>query len=318
MDSTLHSEINKALIELQLPKLTKRHPEIINPVMKSLLELIINYEARVAEQEQQQQESEDEGSEGGPQEMKKSMADWMGELMDTSDDGEEPPEDPSNEELKADLAKSLVNQFSAQWAPPLEGIDTLDELYGEDHNLLSTQDSDGDPNTPQKQGNEDSGFALFDGIWKHSGWKQIKDLQVQLKDMRELRALMRSIGRRPSVEGKEMRKYPPQQPAKVKEAPMGVAMSPQAPTQVSGLRQSDALEGLLPSEMMLLAKLRHNSTTNLNSDNTYDNKNQDDERIEDDTLEGGIDAPSVAAKLNRRKLLFMAKRQEKRCVQPLH
>jgi hypothetical protein len=69
-------------------------------------------------------------------------------------------------------------------------------------------------------GSGKGGFGLFDAVWKHTGWVQIEKLQEQLRDMDELRDLIRSLGRRPSSEGRDMRRTPPQREAN-RAAPLG-------------------------------------------------------------------------------------------------
>jgi hypothetical protein len=54
------------------------------------------------------------------------------------------------------------------------------------------------------------GFGLFDGIWQHTGWRQLQELQERLKHMPELKQMIFSLGNRPSISGSKLRKIPPQ------------------------------------------------------------------------------------------------------------
>lgn len=59
------------------------------------------------------------------------------------------------------------------------------------HNLLVPETSSTLMNVPM---NMRRGFGIFDGIWKHQGWKQIKELQDKLKNMKELKDVISLLG----------------------------------------------------------------------------------------------------------------------------
>jgi hypothetical protein len=59
----------------------------------------------------------------------------------------------------------------------------------------------------------------------------MKDLQSQLREMVELRALMRQLGRRPSIKGTELKNIPPQKAGKY----LGVYRSKVLPNEVGYL-----------------------------------------------------------------------------------
>lgn len=39
------------------------------------------------------------------------------------------------------------------------------------------------------------GFDLSQGIWRDSGWRELEDLRKKLEALKELRELVRSLGR---------------------------------------------------------------------------------------------------------------------------
>jgi uncharacterized protein with von Willebrand factor type A (vWA) domain len=139
-----------------------------------------------------------------------------------------------------------ANNLYRAWSPPLSSLVCLDDVYGASHGLM---DFESDSDLSGGGGGGLGGFGLFDGIWKDSGWKVIKDLQVQLREMVELRELMKLLGRRPSVEGLELKKIPPQREGLY----AGVYRSRFLPNEATSVKKSSSIEGILPQDAMLLA-----------------------------------------------------------------
>ena len=94
------------------------------------------------------------------------------------------------------------------------------------------------------------GFGLNDGIWTHSGWEVMPALQVRLSKMPELRLLISSLGKRPSAEGKEVQKFPPQ--VRSSRSALGVEIDPFSLDSVRGITRTSSLTEMLPSEAALL------------------------------------------------------------------
>ena len=295
-DVHLFNELYRTFSQLELPKLTLRHPELVPPVLSALLETALEYQRRINERKKFNSLTA-AGNVLGEVGQEDSVAYWEhlaleDMMMDQQQgDGSSSQETPISAEQDGDnfrqeLATELARQFASAWAPPLGGLATLDELYGSDHGLLSPGGQD---DVGGGAGSGRGGFGLFDGVWKHSGWTQIKELQVQLRGMHELRTLIRSLGRRPTVDGQDMKKTPPQREA-TDSAPLGVARSTYAPMETAGIRKSDVIEGLLPSELALLAGA-HYPPTGAGEPNEEERQRQRGVR--------------------RRKLLFLAKKAEK-------
>ena len=245
-DPYLSDELCRVFSQLDLPRLTGRHQELVTPVLIALLEIALTFQKRVTQRDEKLKTI---GNENIVDE--NSVQYWeelaLQELLEQSQspvtpmsegDSEEVPENPM--EFRQNLATELARQFASAWAPPLGGLATLDELYGSDHGLLSPGGQD---DIGGGAGEGRGGFGLFDGVWKHTGWVQIKQLQRQLRGMHELRSLIRSLGRRPTVDGKDMKKTPPQRETS-NDAPLGVARSAFAPVETFGIRKSDVIEGV--------------------------------------------------------------------------
>lgn len=41
----------------------------------------------------------------------------------------------------------------------------------------------------------EEGFALSQGVWQRDGWRELDDLRKKLENLKELRELVRSLGR---------------------------------------------------------------------------------------------------------------------------
>lgn len=276
-EKVLYKELKTIFTRLELPFLTNRHPELIPSVLRALLEISINFSNRVIERNANIDDRNETENKAENEDEIDYWEDTMHKEYLTGEDEEVSnhlsEEDNEEKDFESDLAESLINQFASAWAPPLEGLSSLDALYGNNHGLLTPGIED---TGKGGAGTGKGGFGLFDGVWQHTGWVQIKNLQEQLREMPELRDLIQSLGRRSSVDGKELRKSLPQIESST--SSLGVARSPYSPLEATGLKRSDTIEGLLPSEMMLLIK-------------TERNENEIGER--------------------RRKLLFISKRAEK-------
>ena len=78
------------------------------------------------------------------------------------------------------------------------------------------------------------------------------DLQRRISSMPELRDLLSKLGRRPSSQGKDNRKFKPRKRSYANDDMMGVELDPLDPTSMSGLTLSESLTTMLPTEAVLL------------------------------------------------------------------
>lgn len=232
-DPIISDSIRQTFNKLQLPVVVKKHPVLLPSVLKAIVEMVVEYEHKVDRKSQESAES-GHGNDNNP----------------SSSSSTAPSSGDSLQSFKEELGKEIAQRFESRWAPPLGGLQLLDEIFGVDHDLISGADSSQD-GVGGGMGTGAGGFGLFDGIWRNDGWGVVKELQARLKTMRELRELVRSLGRRPSATGECMKRTPPQvlNPS----APLGVARDQQCKDALGGIRKSDSLESLLPLETMLLS-----------------------------------------------------------------
>jgi hypothetical protein len=93
------------------------------------------------------------------------------------------------------------------------------------------------------------GFDSSSSVWHATGWREVAALRRKLEDLRELRELVRQLGR---GGGKGPLKKAPEQVYSSK-SPPGVIRSPLQPEETRGLTRSGDLSRMLPFEAHLLA-----------------------------------------------------------------
>lgn len=150
----------------------------------------------------------------------------------------EQPQQESDPEAEAmakameEAAEELVRKFEQDMNEVVENMEKAEMAFDD----LSALDGE-------------EGFDLSRGTWRNVGWKEVDELRRKLENLRELRDLVRSLGRgggkgplRRAPEELECAGYPP-----------GVIRSPLQPEEVRGLSRSGELSQMLPSEMALMA-----------------------------------------------------------------
>ena len=241
----LYSQFIKILAELQLPRFVLLHPETVNAVMLGMLRLSIEFVVRTGDSLSVDDDVEDVDSINddiyGDDDYVGREADYVS--ADYS----------NNVEM---IAEELASQLSFQWGGIVGAVQSLDQLFGTDHGLLDAvsgvdleeendDDEDNDPVSPSP-----FGFGLNDGVWTHSGWSMIPQLQKRLSDMPELRELVKALGKRPAAQGKDMEKFPPQ--VRAPRNALGVEIDPLNRDSVRGIAMTGNLSEMLPSEAVLL------------------------------------------------------------------
>jgi hypothetical protein len=142
----------------------------------------------------------------------------------------------SEEDLAAEIASGFIDQFGGV----IQGTTALDQIFGAGHGLLDAQ----------KQDAGGDAFGLQDGIWEHTGWQALSASQRELASMTELREMMKVLGRRPTAEGSDIRRFAPRDLDRV--GGLGAQFDPLTRSSVNGLTLSNSLADMLPSEAVLL------------------------------------------------------------------
>jgi uncharacterized protein with von Willebrand factor type A (vWA) domain len=244
---------------MEIPQLAYRHNVIVPSIIKTLLRIGIKFNQCKNDLQQRNDKSEHESRDSGESSsLEAELEDDESKLAD-------------KEDMERQLAKTLLWQFESTWSTPLVAASALDDLYGSTTSHPAWI----------RKGLAQIGCGTESGIWQSSGWTVMKELQQKLRGMSKLKELIASLGRKPVVKGNEHQKMPPQRKGNF----VGVAHSPHSPTgierpnslsiiclrfmfiEVSGIRQSNSFEGLLPSEAMLLVNnnLRTDKCSNVTS-----------------------------------------------------
>jgi hypothetical protein len=234
----LFTAISNAMAQLQLPRFILRHPDALSTVLSSLLFLTMGFQEKT-------QILNSDGNDDIENEEDELLEDYYEEdfFLGLLNQLPEEEEDVVDDDV---VAQEIASSFMDQFGGVVMGVHTLDQLFGADHGLLNVQQE-------KQNGDSDASttFGLQDGVWQHSGWRQLPDLQNRLANMVELRDMMKQLGRRPSAEGTDgMRRFAPQK-LHPDGAP-GAHFDPMTRTSVIGLTFSGSLSEMLPSEAVLL------------------------------------------------------------------
>ncbi len=141
------------------------------------------------------------------------------------------------EQLTPDRATAvrLVKELFVRWQAPIETLGRAGRAFEGLESLLGG-----------------SGFELEGGIWKRQGWAQLDELRKKLEDLRELRDLVRSLGRGGG--------WGPLRRAPVQKLDMkgrnGLLRTVLEAQETRGLTRSGDISRLLPAEAAVLARGR--------------------------------------------------------------
>ena len=146
-----------------------------------------------------------------------------------------PTDEAANRAAAADqIAADLAEQFEAEWRPVAESLGDAEAAF---------EDLSGLVDGPR-------GFDTAHALWRDdAGWREVASLSAKLEQLRELRDLVRSLGR---AAGKgPLRRAPAQVDAPRR--PPGMLRSPLQPEETAGLARSGDLSRMLPHEAHLVA-----------------------------------------------------------------
>ena len=164
--------------------------------------------------------------------------DFSMEGDDAGEDEKDAAREAAREAAKAankEMVEKLMEDFKEQWEPAVDKLDKAAKAF-EGLNLDDLAEG------PE-------GFDVTKGLWQQTGWTELDSLRRKLEELRELRDLVRSLGRG-SGRG-PLRRAPRQRERRG--APVGLVRSALDPEETNGLCRSDDISRMLPSEMALIA-----------------------------------------------------------------
>ena len=134
-----------------------------------------------------------------------------------------------------EIVEQLMEDFRDQWEPAVDKLDKAAKAF----EGLDLEDLAEGP----------EGFDITKGLWQQTVWQELESLRKKLEELRELRDLVRSLGR--GAGRGPLRRAPRQRERQG--MPVGLTRSPFEPEETNGLCRSDDISRMLPSEMALIA-----------------------------------------------------------------
>jgi len=286
-DAAFSQAFTSALKDMEMARFTRRHPALLDSLLKQMLTLVKDYEERLIaaqaeqeseqndrppEQQQQQSSAASEGGEGEEQDME-SAGGQAGEMTEDEikealenakeqmganqgergkqlemqleqsegqqgkgEEGEQEGETAGADaqEMAESIASDIMEEFKEEWAPAMENLEAADAAFDNLEDLM-----DGP-----------KGFDLSRNLWQSSGWKELEKLRRNLENLKELRELVRQLGR---SGGRGPRRRAPRE-VEATGKPPGMVQSPLQPEETSGLARSGDISLMLPAEQSLIAK----------------------------------------------------------------
>lgn len=230
----LYSNVCQKMVELQLPRFVLNHPETTSFILLSIIRMSIEFYKEVYTIEDDTEFVSQNENAGDKLEEGSNLIDYE-KFTEV---------DVQMKESTIDqVAKESTEMLDEEYGDVINGVSILDQLFGLDHELLEANQvtSDGSVN----------GFGLADGVWQHSGWKEIPALQSKIAAMPEVKDLLKKLGRRPTAEDSNgSQKFAPRKPNV--DGAMGAEFDPNQRESVSGVTLSGSFSEMLPSEAVLL------------------------------------------------------------------
>lgn len=184
------------------------------------------------------------GTGGGAGQPRRPQGDTLQLALDSEEEDRQQAPQPdqaaataaaANKQAAADeIAAALADEFEAEWRPVADSLGDAEAAFDDLSGLI-----DG----PR-------GFDTAHALWRDdAGWREVAALSAKLERLKELRDLVRSLGR---AAGKgPLRRAPAQVDAPRR--PPGVLRSPLQPEETAGLARSGDLSRMLPHEAHLVA-----------------------------------------------------------------
>lgn len=197
--------VRDAFLKLSLPSLCVKHPELIPSVLKALLRLITDYKKQTKADSQSidsiSNDSDLSDSDIDLDIWSRYLSDEEEEVSLTNDNVIEIESEHDDKTSSTEvIARSLIRQFESAWSVPLDNLNSINELIGSSScPSWVRQMSISDTTAPNLYGQY--GYGLHDSLWRHTGFVVMKELQEKLQTMVELKELVNSLGRRPSIDG---------------------------------------------------------------------------------------------------------------------
>ncbi|KAG2483511.1 hypothetical protein HYH03_017619 [Edaphochlamys debaryana] len=269
-EEPLRTMMIRALSKLNIGRLCKKYPAVRDSLLRSVLEVVVRYHkllagiavvvryhkllAGIAEETEEREKDINgqifkTGAELLAEEQARRAANRAGSAKTAAAAQVLSPSEAAQARLRAavDAARAqgataekatafaLVKELYATWLSPVQTLDRAGKAFDGLEALLG-----GD------------GFDLEGSTWKRAGWGQLDELRRKLEELKELRDLVRSLGR---GGGWGPLRRAPVQYLDLNARP-GLLRTVLEAQETRGLTRSDDISRLLPAESALLARGR--------------------------------------------------------------
>lgn len=254
-DSDLRAVLIRCLSQLDVARFAKKYPAVMTALLRSILEVTVKYykgllgeveavEERAVDrhgnkymtikelQEQEAQRRAVRSNTTLPSVATVAMPD------EEDDDQEDSAAERASWSRERTIAETLAAKLILQWQGPISTLRRAGKAFEGLEALLG--------------GAQGGGFDLGGALWQRKGWKEMDKMRAQLEDLRELRDLVRSLGR---GGGWGPLRRAPVQYLDMKGRP-GLLRTILEQQETRGLTRSDDISRLLPSEAATLARGR--------------------------------------------------------------
>ncbi|KAK9816841.1 hypothetical protein WJX72_005809 [[Myrmecia] bisecta] len=246
----------RSLSTLGVARFAKKYPAVLDALLRSILELIVKYqkvvsgEVEAVEQrmtdaqgnvymtaaELMEQEAQRRAARTNTAAARKPVAE--AQPAEAAEDEEEEDSERAGWSVERRTAEELVEALLVEWKAPIDTLSKAGKAFEGLEALLG--------------GARGGTFDVKGNMWKRKGWAEMDKMRAQLEDLKELRDLVRSLGR---GGGWGPLRRAPIQYLDVKARP-GLLRTILEAQETRGLTRSDDISRLLPSEAATLARGR--------------------------------------------------------------
>ncbi|GLC50817.1 hypothetical protein PLESTB_000435300 [Pleodorina starrii] len=259
-EEPLRTMIIRALAKLGVGRLCKKYPAVRDALLKSVLEVVVRYHKMLAgiEEEREERERDIHGNVFKTAvELQAEEAARRAATRGSPGSGGKAVAAPAvltpSEAAAARLRSAVLAATSSGAAPDkATAFALVKELYGQWQAPVETLGRAGRAFEGLEALLGAEGFDLKGSIWKRQGWAQLDELRRKLEDLRELRDLVRSLGR---GGGWGPLRRAPVQYLDLNARP-GLLRTVLEAQETRGLTRSEDISRLLPAEAALLARGR--------------------------------------------------------------
>ncbi|EFJ48678.1 hypothetical protein VOLCADRAFT_90897 [Volvox carteri f. nagariensis] len=260
-EEPLRTMMIRALAKLGVGRLCKKYPAVRDALLKSVLETVVRYHRMLAGIEEEKEEREKDIHGNVFKTAAELQAEEEAQRAATRGGGHghggkavAAPAVLSPAEVTAARLRAAAAAASASGASPEKAtaFALVKELYGQWQAPVETLGRAGRAFEGLEALLGADGFDLEGSIWKRQGWAQLDELRRKLEDLKELRDLVRSLGR---GGGWGPLRRAPVQYLDLNARP-GLLRTVLEAQETRGLTRSEDISRLLPAEAALLARGR--------------------------------------------------------------